>query len=200
MHIVADPVSFISDLIVHFPVRHDSPEREKAWTLSMVSELRGYSASVLKAASAEIIRTRTDRRFPLPKECRDACENIKRAAELAKRAAALPITAAEQFDQRRAEYSQERERLADDMIKGPDGRQAAKEGWVGTLHTFILRNGRMPHGHEIATCKRQARECDEAYQECVRGGWPQAKSLEELGAAMLANRKRLTEMALGVQR
>lgn len=183
--------TFIAALIVHFPIKHDREDQEKAWLLSMVRELRGFDANVLSRAAEDIIRHRTDRRFPLPADCRKACLEAKKWLDAEKSISSLPI--ARKTDER--DWS-ERERLADDMIRCPDGKQAAREGWISALHAFIVRNGRMPNGHEAGACKRIAREFDAAYAECVKGGWEQAATLRSLGEAMLEKRKRLADMVL----
>jgi len=91
---------------------------------------------------------------------------------------------------------EQRVNLANDLVRCAEGRQAAKDGWIGTLHAYAVEYARFPPAAEFGALKRQAKEFDQAYAECVKGGWPQAHRLEQLGRDMLANRKRLTEMVL----
>lgn len=183
---------FISDLTVHFGLKHDRPEHETAWLMSMARELRGFDGLTLARAAEEITRHRTDRRFPLPADCRKACIEARKWVEAERRSVALPIEA----EPSRMHWP-ERMKLADDLVMGPEGRQAAKEGWIGILHAEAVKRGRLPSAaNEFGALKRQAKEFDDAYRQCVKGGWPQAQRLERLGADMLANRKKLTDMVL----
>jgi len=65
---------FISTLQVHFPTRHDTPQQSAAWIKSMVDALRGTAPDVLQSACYHIVMTRKLRSFPLPSECREACQ------------------------------------------------------------------------------------------------------------------------------
>lgn len=181
---------FVDTIMLHYPPFRWDEHQEQAWTAAMVLELGDFDPAVLKKAAQHMVRTRKDHRTPLVSECITACIDARRWLNAEKSATTLPMQghSAKPFFH---------EKLADDLIMSADGRQAAKEGWIGTLHIFIARNGRMPQGREIADCKRQAKEFDDAYAQCLRGGWPQAQSLASLGAAMLKNRKQLTEKVLG---
>ena len=183
--------SFLSNLMVHFPFRHENEERETAWVTSMVRELRGFDPSTLDKAAEEIIRHRTDRRFPLPSDCRKACLDAKKWIEAERRSSTLPIatpTSEMQWDAR--------QRLADDLVQCPLGKQAANEGWIGAMHAYAVKYGRLPTGGDIARCKSDAKEFDAAYALCIRGGWPQAGELQKLGASMLKRRQALVDRVL----
>jgi hypothetical protein len=187
-------LKFLNNLKVHFPPRLPRPELEEAWVQSMVKELRGYSSPVLEAAASEIIRTRKRTDFPLPSECRDVCEAIKKREENAARAAELPV-GANRWMGRDSIFSPERKRLADELIIGPMGKEAARDGWILSLHVFIRENGRLPDARkgEINKMKAAAKGFDEAYAQCVRGGWPEAAKWMAFGDDMLARRAELTE-------
>lgn len=188
---------FLDTLMVHFPFKHESDEREVAWVTSMVRELRGFSANVLDKAAEDIIRNRTDRRFPLPADCRKACIEAQKWADVEARRGSLQIEGAPGSDPVRwGEFTGERFKLADDLLRTAEGRQAAKEGYAGTWHAFVRKHSRVPTPSEAAICKREAKEFDAAYAQCVKGGWPQAALLESLGAAMLEKRKELERKAL----
>ena len=182
---------FISDLTVHFGLKHDRPEHETSWLLSMAKELRGFDAPTLARAAEEIIRHRTDRRFPLPADCRKACLEARKWVEADRRFAALPMQ-----PQTTEMQWWERERLADDLVMCPAGRQAAQEGWIGCLHASAVKTGKLPPASEFGALKRQAKEFDQAYSLCVRGGWPQAHEFQKLGAAMLKRRQALVDRVL----
>lgn len=189
-----DAVSFISTLILHFPVRHDSQEKEKAWTLALVRELRGFSPDVLQGACESIIRNRKDRRFPLLAECRSACVEAQRWLDMEKNKGDLIKSS--QPAGSHLDWTADRLKLATDLCMSPMGRQAAKEGWIQQLHDFARRNSRLPQPNEIGALKREAKLFDEAYAKCVKGGWPQAEELERLGALMLKRREDLVDRVL----
>jgi hypothetical protein len=188
--------NFITSLVVHFPVRHDSDAAENAWLQSMLKNLKPYGASVLSRAAQRIIDNRKDRRFPLPAECRSACEEIiklDRASETPRfEAASNNATSAQsEYDRRYAH--------ADWLItQAPIGKAAAKEGWVLSLHDFIRINGRLPtERHEIDKCKASAKGFDQAFAECVRGeaGFL-SRPLLGLGESMLRRRHKIEDMVL----
>lgn len=183
--------SFITSLALHFGQRHDTPEAEKAWLRSMALNLKSFSAAVLKEAAEEIIRTRKHRNFPLPAECREVCIAIDKR----ERASELPME--KQIPERHAEWTKWRIDNADRLIQTSLGREAARSNWILQLHDFIRIHQRMPAGHEIARLKQAAHEFDDAYAECVRGGWGQAAMLAKLGESMLAKREEKRAIALG---
>ncbi|MCK9549187.1 hypothetical protein [Aquamicrobium sp.] len=185
--------NFITSLALHFTVKHETPEHEKAWLRSMAINLKSFPAAVLNEAADEIIRTRKHRNFPLPAECREVCIAIDKRER-----AELPIE--ETVPERHPEWTKWRIRNADMMIQSGLGREAAQSNWILQLHDFIRVNQRLPKDHEITRLKEQARLFDEAYEECVRGGWEQAAMLERLGAAMLAKREKLMATAMGETR
>lgn len=186
--------NFITSLALHFTVKHETPDHEKAWLRSMALNLKSFPASVLNEAAEEIIRTRKHRNFPLPAECREVCIAIDKRG----RAQDLPIS--EKVPERNPEWTKWRIRNADQLIATQAlAKEAAQSNWILQLHDFIRANQRMPNGHEISRLKEKARLFDEAYVECVKGGWQQAAMLERLGAAMLAKRENLRAMALGEQ-
>lgn len=195
---------FVTTLITHFPVRHDTQALEQEWMGSMVRNLRNYGGAVLTKAAQRIIDTRVDRRFPLVAECRKVCDEIDRFEK-----AAQPNPQAE--IPKYAGLADWQTKLADDLIKCEMGRQAAREDWILSLHDFARKNGRLPTGSEIAKCKQGAREFDETYAQLIRdfakldnptseenlGAWKRlsetevAGSLIKLGDSMLASRSEL---------
>lgn len=74
---------FLSDVGVHFPMRHESSDRETLWVKAMVRELKKYSAPVLARAAQTLIDTRTDRRFPLVSEIHAACKEAMKSTDAA---------------------------------------------------------------------------------------------------------------------
>jgi hypothetical protein len=186
---------FAEAVITHWPPFRWEEHQEVSWTQAIVRELSGFDRQVLGNAMASMVRTRRDSKTPTVAACIDACAAAKRWVDAEKQAEALPIHASSKKSPSEMQW-EERKRLADDMVMGPDGKEAARNGWIGALHNFIVVNGRMPKAGEVAQCKTVAREFDQAYAQCVKGGWAQAYSLESLGAAMLANRKHLAETVL----
>lgn len=183
---------FIDAMLLHYPPFRWDEEQEKSWSKTMVVELRGFGAAVLEKAATTMIRTRKDRRTPLVAECVQACVEARRWLDIEKGASELPIDE----KQTTGEWTADRFKLANDLIRTPLGREAAKGGWIGALHGFARRNARAPVGPEIQACKQSAKEFDAAYKLCVQGGWPYAHMLERLGAAMLKRREKLSDMVL----
>jgi hypothetical protein len=193
-----DAVSFISTLILHFPVRHDSPDKEKAWTLALVRELRGYGSEVLEKACESIIRNRKDRRFPVLAECRAACTDAKRWLEMDRHKGELS-TGTVPGNASWQDWTEDAFKFSRDAMSGPMGLQAAKEGWIGCLDAYLRQHRRAPSEGEIPTLKRQAKGFDETYAACVRGGFKDAAKWEEMGAEMLRRRNKLVDWRLSLR-
>lgn len=101
-------------------------------------------------------------------------------------------------DERKTETGRMHTELAYKLIRTEMGRQAAREGWILGLFDFIETRGRMPKGEpEVWTLRESAKGLDEAYDECVRGGWEFAEPLRKLGDSMLERRNKLAALALG---
>lgn len=198
-------LNFISRVIQHFPPFRWDDEQEKSWVETMKSELKGFSDEVLSRAIVDLIRTRKDRRIPLPAECISACLEARRWVETENQKSSLPV--GDQDGRAHLDWTTERLKLADDLVMGSMGRQAAKEGWVGMLHAYARKNSRLPPESEIGALKRAAKEFDETYAMCVRGGnapptkrGPQQVApfhlLEKLGASMLKRREEIADRVL----
>ncbi len=185
--------NFVSTILQHFPPFRWEDEQEKAWMEAMIRELNGcnFSDAVLEKALTDMVRTRKDRRIPLVADCINACIDARRWLEAKQGAENLPI------QQQKPKSYDEKTQLANDLVMGPEGRQAAKEGWIGTLHDYARNHGRLPPASEFGGLKRQAKEFDEAYAKCVRGDVKFAGPLlESLGAKMLAKRNALSDVVL----
>ena len=184
---------FVAELLVHFA---DTRDRDDAWADSMVKALRGFTREVLNAAAADIIATRKYRNFPLPAECIEACWKAKDRLSTAERAANLPGLAQHNIITSGKGPKQYNEMHGDQLIVGPMGRQAAKEGWILSLHDFASLYHRLPDPGEIPRLKQAAKSFDTHYAICVRGGWEQAQALVQgIGDTMLAKRKKYAAMA-----
>jgi hypothetical protein len=189
--------SFVTKLITHFPVKHESQFAEQEWMGSMVRNLRTYGASVLDRAAQKLIDTRTDRRFPLPSECKKICDEIASRDHHEQQASRLtPDTKLPPM------YSEWRVKLADDLIMCPLGREAAKEGWILALHDFARENGRLPVGGEITKTKAVPKGFDDAYQFAMRGGAGKMgfDLIKNIGDPMISRRKDLAARVLGAVR
>ena len=186
-------LTFIDTVIQHYPPFRWDEEQEKAWVNIMVRELGGFSEAVLERAIKEMIRTRKDRRIPIVPECLSACHDARRWIDAEKNKAQLPMgvkpAASHDWDART--------KLAMDLCKTPQGRQAAQEGWIQQLYDYCRKKGAAPTAPaEIAELKREAKLFDEAYARCVKGGWPYAAGLEKLGAKILKSREDLVDRVL----
>ena len=182
---------FISTLVMHFPVKHDSEAREMEWLKTLIQALSHYEGDVLTKAAKRIIDSRTDRRFPLPAEIRRVCAAITEEANLGK----LPL----QRGEKAPPWSAEREQLADDLCRHDRAmtRAAIEGGWILGLHNFVRREARMPAGSDIAALKREAARFDANYTKLLAGEMPVCqRELTQFAAAIVAKRadlaKRLT--------
>lgn len=184
---------FVAELSLHFSKRFDTESAEDQWLDSMRRNLRVYAPSVLQRACRRIIDTRKDRYFPLPAECKKACDEIEKL-EKADNAPKLDTHAHPQKGHADWQY-----KLADELIQCGLGKRAAKEGWILSLHDFCRNNGRLPtQEFEIRKCIDGARGFDEAYEAVLNGrGGACAKALEGLGDSMLKKREQYRAMVLG---
>lgn len=187
-----DKVSkFITALVLYFPLRHESEATEKEWLSAMARTLRDYDGGTLAKAASAIIETRKDRRFPLPSECREACMKILEREKSEKLIGQLPLERAY------PEFSQHREKLADDLVMGELGQRAAREGWISALHQFCRKTMRLPEGADINRCINDARGFDRALDQARGGGCgPFSRHIADLGVSMLQRRQDLTDMVL----
>ena len=189
---------FVAVVALHFPRPkfNDDEVMEGAWIASMNRVLSGYSDEVLAEAAQRILAQRNPKRdgkfFPVPSECSDVCTHVAKLQEMQR----TPLLSYGHRDS--SPWAGWRMQLADELINGEMGRQAAEEGWVLILHDFVRNNGRMPTGNEIARCRQDAKVFDEAYAECVRGHWQgngqfvQA-AFVKLGDSMVARRDDLAK-------
>ena len=94
---ISDAVKeFIAIVATHFPPpKFDDDGTKLAWVESMQRNLCSYEASVLKAAADLIVDERGEtygtRKFPLPKECRQACHEVISRRQAERRSGSLPI-------------------------------------------------------------------------------------------------------------
>lgn len=195
----AQVTAFISHLVLHFGEPkfdvqdHDKPRAHGEWLKSMVRELKVYSPEALNKAGQIIVTTRKYRSFPLVAECLDACQE----AEKWLRSQKPQLKFSGESRHRIPEWSDERVRLADDLVMTETGRRAAREGWILALHDFCRREMRMPEGHEIKHCIDGAKGADAALAMAVRGECgAQSRAIVALGQSILERRERLADMVL----
>jgi hypothetical protein len=200
-----DVSDFITELENHFiPVKHENAARKKAWMASFSRELERFSVQVLVETARDLIVTRKERYFPPLSECVDACKNAKKRFDLVAKAAAAPVQS-NWKPEKDDEWADWRRDLADKLIIGPMGKQAAASNWILQLHDFIRKNQRLPNGMEVNRLKEEARIFDEKYAECVAfrgwktttqsepGAMAQAGWLVKLGDQMRARRAELAD-------
>ncbi len=212
---------FVSAVLQHFPPFRWEEHQEKAWAETMVRELGGFSSEVVEHAAREIVRTRKKPQTPLVAECIDVCLDAKKWLDAKNNAGQLSLTAATADpylkDWREDDFANE---IALNR-KNPLCVQAAKDGWIGTLHTFVRKQRRMPSAtdktiyrksikapeqvvSEIEWCKREAKDFDEAYAVAVRGNDDKDRRpagamralVSNVGDAMLKRRNELADCVL----
>lgn len=189
---------FVDAVLQHFPPYRWEESQERSWMDTLIRELSGFSDAVLSRALSEMIRTRKDRRIPLVSECIDACLDAKRWLEADKGKGELTMGPAP-ANQSWRDWTEDAFKLSKDLMSGPMGLQAANEGWIGCLDAYCRKHKRLPPEGEIPALKRKAKEFDETYAECVRGGWDGAGKWAAMGEEMLAKRKRLQDWRLSLR-
>jgi len=179
----ADAVhGFIAVVALHFPRPKFSEDEmmEGAWMASMTRVLSPYPDDVLAAAAQHIIDERNPKKdgrfFPVPSECREACD----AAVDRLRAAETPLLAAPPEVPYWARVD-----LARDLMQSPMGQLAKRENWDTRMYHFCVENMRVPGGKEIDECKRDARKFAAIYEECLRGEHPFGRPLARLAESMV---------------
>ncbi len=183
-----DAVDFIAKLRTSFPVKHDDAGVEKQWTLALVGALRGFSSSVLERAAQNIIDTRDDRRFPLPAECRRACQDADKVLRAEIGRVALPSM---QDPTKRKEEASE-ETVWNVLMVTDLAKKAAKEGWIGMLVPYCYKHGRLPDdAGVIAEMRRAAKEIE---------NWHGSGAVANTKAIIMQRRQDLTDRVLGGQR
>lgn len=184
--------TFISSLRIHFPTRHEGEAREIEWIKSVRNAIYHYDDSILSRASQKIIDTRTDRRFPLPSEIRKICGDI--AADDRRSKLSVDGDKFKSSDP----WSPHRVRLADELMHTSMGREAARGGWILSLHDYVRKFGELPRDDYT---KRKlihgAKDFDDGYRMAIDGGFPGARAMVQLGDKMLARREELTKAVLG---
>lgn len=189
-------MQFVAVVGLHFPTPHRGDETlEAAWVASMIRNLRGYDPDVLAAAAQDIVDTRTAKDgkfFPLPSECKAACERAER-----RRAPTHPLLATGYRDP--SPYAAWRQENADMLMRTETGQRAIRDGWSGVLRAFIVATGRMPMGEEIDRCRRDAEEFNRIHAACRAGtaGGPYASQWARLGDAMVRTHEAIAKRLMG---
>ena len=204
--IIKNVSDFVEMALQLYPPFRWDEDQEKAWGAIMARELGGFSPAVLDRAFTDLVRARKkDTRTPSPGECLAFCADAKRWLEMETNDGKLPGLREHSSD----EWSRERQRLAYELVKFPMGREAAEDDpcWIRALWNFCRKNQRLPAGHEIEECKREARGFDESYSDALRGEVVDASGevkpmafaggLQKLGASMLAKREKLRDEVMG---
>lgn len=189
-----DALDFLDRILKNFPPYNWTEDRQKEWVTSVVRELGQMPRDVLMRAADEIVRTRKVARTPVVAELVDACKEAQYWVERDKAGGELPINPEE--TKKFALWSDERRRLADQLIMTPQGKRAANEGWIFGLHNFIRENGKVPTEYEERQLKRSTEEFEVEYRKCLNGGFPLWKPLAELGTKIVKRREELAEMVL----
>lgn len=158
----------------------------------MNQELASYTQEVLAEASAIIRKTRDPKKdgafFPLPSECHVAC---KEALSTISYRHAPKLLGQPKVD----EWSEERCRFADELLKTEMGRVSAREGWVQEFWNFTRKSMRMPTEHEAAACKASANRMDTLIEKIEAGKFPGGVAVEVLKGCCKAIRSRRAEKA-----
>ena len=202
---IQSATDFVEAVVQIWPPFRWDEVQERAWAELMARELIAFKPAVLERGFQEMVRRRKETRIPTPAECIAACVEARKWLEMEENDGKLPGLRVDP----RNEWSSERVRLAYDLIKSGMGKQAAQDDpcWVLALWHFCRRNQKLPSGHAIEQCKKDAREFDEAYQDVLRGeaagsdgvigDLPNALALQKLGASIIAKRNKMAEEVLG---
>ncbi len=181
-------------LVQRLCIMFGAPEHSEdpAAYISEIGRLtKNYTEPVLDRAADYLIRSHAPthlKPWPTPSEicvaCADAQETISPAS---------PSNATKHLD-----WAAPALKRADALIQTDLGRRAADEGWALSLWDFCRKNLRLPSGSEITRCKADTTDFWQAYQDCQRGGFAQAKSLKTLGDLMNARRNQKADLTQGI--
>lgn len=179
-------------LLTRLGVMYGVPDTEDpaAWLAEMERMTKAYSETELDKAADLIMRRHRGRYFPAVSEIVCACADAREDVNPAK-----PVDKAKW-----PEWEPEAIKKADELICGEMGREAASEGWISGLHDFCRKNGRLPHGREVTSCRDVSRGFDNAYALCTRMHTPLGTALVGLGNSMLKNHEYLVKIANGHKR
>lgn len=185
---------FIMMVSAFFPRQKFAGEeaKESLWLRVMETSIGGYSDAVLALAAEEIIKTRDPKAdgtmFPKPSECISACDAAKKILEI-RAMPLLPPT------EKANEWSDDRMKLAFDLVNNEMGRRAAREGWLANLYHFIRRNMRLPQQHEVAGIVTERREVDRLINELMNKERPTSVDAALIGLArtLIQRREELHE-------
>jgi hypothetical protein len=169
----------------------------KAWTDTVVNECGDgwFSSEVRAQAFKTLTRVKHKDKPPQTATIFEHCREAKRWLDADKHKGELTSGPAP-VNQAFLDWTEDAFKLSRDLMSGPMGLQAAKEGWIGCLDAYCRKFKRLPPAGEIPTLQRQAREFNETYDKCVRGGFHDAGRWAATGEAMLAKRNKLIDWRL----
>lgn len=195
------------------PFRWDD-EQEDDWIQDVMKEISHFDDDVIDRGERDMVQTRKRKDgTPAVSDCIRYCAEAFRWMQTkANKDKLLPSATPEPFlaDWRLDDF-------ANDIAlnrQDPLCVRAAKENWIGVLHSFVRKHRRMPSATEkigyrksmkaaelllpeIEWCKREAKDFDEAYAVAVRGTGSVARSLVlGCGDAMLKRRSELIDYVL----
>ncbi len=196
------------------PFRQWEDATLKAWTSTVIGRCGGFEGKVREEAFKSLTRVRHKEKPPQVAVILEHCQEVQRWIDAQNNKGKLPFSAnPEPFepDWRKDDFANN---IA--LNRGdPICVQAAKDGWIGTLHTYVRKYRRMPSAtekigyrksmkaaeillSEIEWCKREAKDFDEAYATAVMmGNGSVARSLVlQVGDAMLKRRGELVDYVL----
>ena len=197
------------------PFRQWEDATLKAWTSTVIGRCGGFDGKVREEAFKSLTRVRHKEKPPQVAVILEHCQEVHRWIEAQSNKGKLTFspTVQEAFlrDWREDDFANE---IALNR-KDPLCMQAAKEGWIGTLHSFVRKHRKMPSANqkigyrksvkagelllsEIEWCKREATDFDEAYAKAVTiDSRSAAHSLVvQVGDAMLKRRSELIDYVL----
>lgn len=181
-------------------------EQEQTWTGYVVPEIEGMADEIIEAGTKQMLRRRKRKDgMPSVAEVIEYCEEADRWIKQKQGKENLQI---EQPFVPHGAWTGDRKQLADELIRTPLGKQAAKEGWIGVLWDFCRNQQRLPQqGKEVEELKRESKAVDAAYALAVRNASttdPKQKQFAEMNAKLVAwgdavmeRRRGLEAIALG---
>lgn len=163
---------FVTHLSKHFNVYFKAGTDEATeWIRSMIGIVGVYDEAVLGAALVVILRTRKEARFPLPAEIITVCDAV---VQVRNRKPMVEKMRGEAFDGNMAPpHSKARTMLVLDLMRTEMGREAARDGWIGSLVDHVRYAKCLPDSGMVRTIKMRAVEFQELRNKCHSGvGWP----------------------------
>jgi hypothetical protein len=164
------------------------PKAGEGFLEAIATACDGFTGEVYERAFRRLRDTRKYRTLPMPAEAKAVCEEQASFVEARK----IPVTPK---PAKVEEWSPEA--AFEFCRRSAAAVEAAKEGWIGPLITFVRRNHRLPERAEFGALKAEHKRFEDAVAITMGGGT--ARQWRALGEAMMSHSAAWADQVLGNQ-